>query len=170
MNPLPCMICGIANDSGPLRFLLKQVCGCQEPHAPKSIAERNSLQLLSRAAPSILLFCVTSFANRRFNGIGTSRNFDVVRLRARDGQHQGGGVSEIALETDGAGALRQLRIQGIQLEVDIAELPLGIGDALIQLNGDKRIAGKRYGLDAVVRICSRMDGLILGGNVLNFDG
>ena len=119
---------------------------------------------------SILLFCIASFANRCFDGIGTSRNFDVVRLRARDGQHERGGVSEIALESDGAGALRQLRIQGIQLEVDIAELPLGIGDALIQLNGHKRIAGQRYGLNTVVRIRSRMDGLILGGNVLNSTG
>src|SRR5208337_617002 len=58
----------------------------------------------------------------------------------------------------------------IQFEVDIAELPLGIGDALIQLNGDKRIAGQRYGLNTVVRIRSGMDGLILGGNVLNSTG
>src|SRR5262249_23579740 len=73
-------------------------------------------------------------------------------------------------ETDGTGPLRQLGIQGIELQVDVAELPLRIGDALVQLNGHKRIAGERYGFDAVVRVCSRMNGLILGRDVLNSTG
>jgi len=47
------------------------------------------------------------------------------------------------LETDGAGALRQLRIQGIELKIDVTELPLGIGNSLIELYVDERIAWKR---------------------------
>ena len=98
----------VSNDSSGLRFLLKQVYGVKNllrgDGLRKGIHHRDALSL------SILLFCIASFANRCFDGIGTSRNFDVVRLRARDRQHESGGISEIALETDGARALRQLRI------------------------------------------------------------
>src|SRR5208282_6935827 len=47
---------------------------------------------------------------------------------------------------------------------------LGISNAFIQLYRHKGIARKRYGLDAIVRIRPRMNGLILGGNILNFPG
>ena len=81
----------------------------------------------------IRLVCVTSFSNRRLNGAGAGDDFDIVHFRASNREHKGGGVSKIALETDGPRALWQLRIQGIELKVDVAELPLGIGDALIKL-------------------------------------
>ena len=100
----------------------------------KGIYHRNALPL------SILLFCNASLADRSLNGIGASRNFNVVRLWAGDREHESSGISKIALETDGTCALRSLGISGIQLEVNIAELPLRIGDALIQLYGHKRIA------------------------------
>src|SRR5262249_24380886 len=80
---------------------------------------------------------------------------------------QGGGISKITLENDWASALWQLRIKSVQLEVDVAELPLCIRNAFIELYGYERIARKRYGLNAIVRIRSRMNGLILGGNILN---
>ncbi|MGA9730933.1 MAG: hypothetical protein WBQ83_09615 [Candidatus Acidiferrales bacterium] len=70
----------------------------------KGIYDRNVLPL------SIQLFCVASFADRSLNGIGASRNFNVVRLWAGDREHESSGISKIALETDWARALRQLRI------------------------------------------------------------
>jgi len=96
----------ISNDSGPLCLLLKQVC------AVKDLTRRNRLRkgihysYCYELVPSILMFGFTSFANCRFNGIGPSRNLDGICLRARDGQHESSGISEIALEDDGAGALR----------------------------------------------------------------
>src|SRR5262249_19930381 len=63
-----------------------------------------------------------------------------------------------------------LFIYGIQLKVHVAKVPLRIGDALIQLNRNKRIAGQRYRLNTIICVRPRMDGLILGGDGLNSTG
>jgi hypothetical protein len=116
-------------------LLLKQVAGV------KNLACRNRLRKGLHDGDSLHVFsprfCITSFANRGFNGMGASPDFDRVYPRTRDGQHQRGCVAEVALESDRAGAVRQLRIQGVQFEIDVTELPLGIFQTLFELRKRK---------------------------------
>ena len=103
-EPAPLYDLRISNDSSALRFLLKQVSGVKNPPSRnrlwKAVHDGNTLALL------ILRFCVANFANRRLNGAGTRRDFDIVNFRASNREHKCGSVSKIALESDGAGALR----------------------------------------------------------------
>ena len=76
----------------------------------------------------------TCLLNRSLDRPGSNRNLDHAGRRAGDSQHQGRGIAEIAVELDGPGSLRQLVVEGIQLEIDIAELFLGVFDAIVQLH------------------------------------
>src|SRR5215469_3357012 len=102
-KPVPLYDLGISENSGALRFLLKQVSRL------KNLLRRNGLwkAIYDRNGPVllILLFGLASFANRGFNGIGASGNFNVVCFRACDCEHERGSISKIAKESDGARAL-----------------------------------------------------------------
>ena len=98
----------VSNDFGILRFFLKQISSVED------LARRNRLwKGIHHGDPLTCLslrFCFAGFANRCFNGIGASGDFDIVHLRARDRKHERRGVSKVALKGDGASTLRQLRI------------------------------------------------------------
>ena len=94
-------------------------------------------------------------------------NFEVVDRRAGDGEHQRGGVAEIALELHGAGAQGQPSCQRLQLQIDVAELLAAVLGAFRKLHVYERQSGQRDGADTPVIRAGRMNGLVLRDGLLD---
>ena len=82
--------------------------------------------------------------------IARRRNFGRRGHRTGDGQHQRRGIAEVAVELDGPGPARQLRVQLIQLQVDVAELFLLVFDVVVELDVHHREAGEAERANAEV--------------------
>src|SRR6266478_3395434 len=106
----------------------------------------------------------------RLNPSCADVDLDRVRFWTGNGQHERSGVSKITLERDVTGAWRELAVQCIQLEVDVAELPLYVRDIFGKLHVDVGGTGNRDRTDPVVGGCSGMDGLIFSDGVFNRAG
>ncbi len=77
-------------------------------------------------------------------------DFNLVCLRAGYGQHECSSIPEVALERDWACTLRQLVVECVQLEIDVAELPLDVRDIFGELDIDVSRAGERDRTNSIV--------------------
>ena len=78
------------------------------------------------------------------------RNFRGCRHGTGDRQHQRSRVAEVAVELDGPGAARQLRVQLIHLQVDVAELFLLVLHVVGELDVNDCQAGEAERANAEV--------------------
>ena len=86
----------------------------------------------------------------RLNPSCADVDLDRVRSWTGNGQHERSGVPKITLEQDGTGAWRELAVQCIQLEVDVAELSLYVRDILGKLHVDEGVTRNRDRTDSIV--------------------
>ena len=91
--------------------------------------------------------------NRLDGGLDRLRaNIDFYRvcLWTGNGQHECSGIPKITLERDRTCTLRQLVVQRVQLEIDVAELPFDVRDILGELHVDVGGAGERDRANSIV--------------------
>ncbi len=96
-----------------------------------------------------------------FDRTGAHLDFEVVDGGAGNGHHHRRGVAEIALKLHRRGSGGKAAIEGLQFEIDIAELRAAVLGFLRQLDVDERSSGQRDGADAVIGGAGWMDGFIL---------
>src|ERR1700730_7888694 len=101
-----------------------------------------------------MLFCVLPLrpdsSDCRLDRLRANIYFYLVCLRTGYGQHESSSVPKIALERDRPCTLRQLNVQRVQLEIDVAELPLDIRDILSKLDIHVSRSGKRDRANSIV--------------------
>ena len=85
----------------------------------------------------------------------------------RDREHQRGGLAHAAAEVHGAGALGQALAQGLELQLDVGELLLGVLDRLVEDDLNQRHARKAERLQAELGWPWRMDVAIPGDRLLD---
>ena len=104
--------------------------------------------------------------NGGLDGLRAKIDINLVRPGTRHRQHECGRVPEIAQEGDRTGALWQLVVQFVQLEVDIAELLPDVctfGELDVYV-GD---AWQRDRANSIIRSCRSMNRLVLSDRILD---
>ena len=101
------------------------------------------------------------------NGDGAQSNFGRRDFRAGDGQHQRSRVAEVAVELDWPGPARQLRVQLVHLQIDVAELFRLVLHVVGELDVNDRQAGEAERANAEIRRAVGPDGRVLRGRLLH---
>jgi len=106
----------------------------------------------------------------RLNPSCADVDLDRVRLGTGNREHERSGVPKITLERDGPGTARELAVQCIQLEIDVAELSLYVRHLFGKLHVHVGVTRNGDRTNSIVGGGSRMDGLIFGNGIFDWPG